>query len=229
MENINIIVSRYNEDLKWTLEEPFNSFKYIVYNKGINDNFEKSNVVKIINLENVGRCDHTYLYHIVTNYDKLSKITIFFPGSLNIENKKQRAINILKKIKNNNYNNALFIGEYSSDIYEIFKDFKLDNWSASNNENFIINNENKLDPCLLRPYKKWYRYYFGNIKANFFCYWGIFSIDKRDIIQHSIKRYIILLNQLSNSSNPEVGHYIERSWGVIFHPIKYTKIFIEPM
>ena len=47
-----IIISRYNEDLKWTLEEPFNKFRYIVYNKGENDNFEKSLVNKIINLKN---------------------------------------------------------------------------------------------------------------------------------------------------------------------------------
>ena len=52
-KNINIfeiIISRYNEDLKWTLEEPFNKFRYIVYNKGENDNFEKSLVNKIVNL-----------------------------------------------------------------------------------------------------------------------------------------------------------------------------------
>ena len=44
MSNIEIIVSRYNEDLKWTTENIFNEFKYVVYNKGINDNFEKTNV-----------------------------------------------------------------------------------------------------------------------------------------------------------------------------------------
>jgi hypothetical protein len=229
MENINIIVSRYNENLNWTLEEPFNEFKYIVYNKGVNDNFEKSKVVKIINLENVGRCDHTYLYHIVTNYNNLSDINIFFPGSLNMEMKKKRAISILTKIKNNNYNKAFFICEYNVNIYNIFKDLKLDNWCASNNENSNLNNETKLQPSLIRPYGKWYRHYFGNIKANFYCYWGIFSIDKKDIIQHPIQKYIILLKLLNNHSNPEVGHYIERSWGALFHPIKYTKIFIEPM
>ena len=41
-DNTDIIVSRYNEDLNWTKEEPFNRFSYIVYNKGNNDNFEKS-------------------------------------------------------------------------------------------------------------------------------------------------------------------------------------------
>ena len=43
---MNIIVSRYNEDLAWTLEFPFNQFNYIVYNKGINDTFEKKKSIK---------------------------------------------------------------------------------------------------------------------------------------------------------------------------------------
>ena len=44
MNNIDIIVSRFNEDLKWTLEFPFNKFQYIVYNKGNNDNYEQKYV-----------------------------------------------------------------------------------------------------------------------------------------------------------------------------------------
>ena len=32
--NIEVVVARYNEDLSWTLEEPFNKFQYTVYNKG---------------------------------------------------------------------------------------------------------------------------------------------------------------------------------------------------
>jgi hypothetical protein len=37
MNNVEIIVSRYNEDLSWTQEAPFNLFHYTVYNKGTND------------------------------------------------------------------------------------------------------------------------------------------------------------------------------------------------
>jgi hypothetical protein len=78
----------------------------------------------------------------------------------------------------------------------------------------------------IRPYGYWYKYHFGNMKCNLYNYLGVFSVDKRDIIQHPIKRYIILLNQLNLSSNPEVGHYIERSWGAIFYPFNNTKVLI---
>ena len=40
-KNIEIVVARYNEDLKWVTEYPFNQFKYIIYNKGINSKYKK--------------------------------------------------------------------------------------------------------------------------------------------------------------------------------------------
>jgi len=33
MNKMEIIISRFNEDLKWTTEDIFNEYKYIVYNK----------------------------------------------------------------------------------------------------------------------------------------------------------------------------------------------------
>lgn len=224
--NINIIVSRYNEDLEWINEYPFNQFQYIVYNKGINDDFCKNNVTQIINLPNVGRESHTYLYHIVNNYNNLSDILIFFPGSLNITHKKEKSIKILNNIISNNYTNAYFIGNHETNIFETFKDFKIDNYLSSCSKNKEINNESQMLICRLRPYGKWYRYFFRDVEAKWYTYNGIFSIDKRDVIQHLKIKYIMLLNTLSNSSNPKAGHYIERSWGAIFHPMIYTKKII---
>jgi len=53
VSNVDIIIARYNEDLHWTLESPFNEYQYIVYNKGPNEHFEKANVKKVINIKNV--------------------------------------------------------------------------------------------------------------------------------------------------------------------------------
>ena len=222
---IEIIISRFNEDLKWTTRGIFNNYRYIVYNKGDNDDFEKTNVDKIINLKNVGKCDHTYLYHIIKNYNDLADILVFLPGSLDLINKNIRATEILDIIKNTG--NAVFLGEYYENIKNKFENFCLNNWRSTNNQNFDKNNESMLDLSLIRPFGEWYKYNFDNIIVNFVCYWGIFSLDKRDIIQHPINRYINLINQLNSSSNPEVGHYIERSWAAIFHPMNYTKLIIK--
>ena len=225
MSNIEIIISRYNEDLKWTTEDIFNEYKYTVYNKGDNDNFSKINVEKVINVKNVGREGHSYLYHIITNYNNLSEITVFFPGSLDLEHKKHRAIEILTLIKTNK--KSFFLVNHSENLKKQFNDFCLDNWKSTNTQNLDKNNESQLQLSKTRPFGKWFKYYFGNKIVNKYCYWGVFSIDKRDIIQHPKSRYIILISQINTSSNPEVGHYIERSWGAIFYPMKYTKFVLK--
>ena len=130
---IDIIVARYNEDLNWMLEDPFNKFKYIIYNKGDNDNFCKQNVKEIINIPNFGKCDHTYLYHIVHNYNNLAKILVFFPGSLQIHTKKETAIKILQNIFK--YKRGVFIGMNCSNLPTYFHNFKLDHWETTADQN----------------------------------------------------------------------------------------------
>lgn len=219
---VSIIVSRYNENLDWMNEKPFNRFKYIVYNKGINDNFEKKYVSKVINLPNVGRCDHTYLYHIVNNFNNLNIINVFFPGSLNNEYKKANAIKILYNILKNK--TAIFLGTYSHNIKTQFNSFTLNSWCCTDESNRLLNNETELLPAIIRPYGKWFNYHFGNILVKYWCIHGIFSIHKLDILKHDIIRYKKLLAAVERHSNPEVGHYIERSWAAIFHPLLFTKI-----
>jgi hypothetical protein len=65
-----IIVAKYNEDIKWLDGLDFNKF---IYNKGKGKVGTK--------LPNVGNEAHTYLYHIVNNYDNLDDINIFTQGN----------------------------------------------------------------------------------------------------------------------------------------------------
>jgi hypothetical protein len=220
--DIDIIVARYNEDLKWTLEFPFNKFKYIVYNKGINNDFEMENVKKVIPLENVGKCDHTYLYHIINNYDNLADINVFFPGSIDMIRKKKIARRILNEIQLTN--KAVFISYHTNNIKKEFYNFELSSWKTSYYKNSMINQEITLKKSEIRPYGLWYSNLFGDIEVSCFIYYGIFSISKKDIIQHPKTRYETLIKDLSDHSNPEVGHYFERSWCVVFHPLNDTNI-----
>jgi hypothetical protein len=222
MDNIEIIVSRFNEDLNWTQEAPFNLFQYIVYNKGNNENFNKTNIKQIINIQNVGRESHTYLYHIIHNYEKLANIMVFFPGSLNIDHKKVKAKRVLDNIIQSNFSKAYFMGQYHQSIKEILNDFFLDNWQSTDKNNLLLNSESVLQKSEIRPYGNWYTHFFGNTQANWLTYCGVFSIDKRDIIQNHVEHYKRLLETVNTHSNPEAGHYMERSWGAIFYPLNYT-------
>lgn len=222
-KNIEIIVSRYNEKLNWLNDYPFNQFQYIIYNKGINDDFIKNNVTNIITLPNVGRCDHTYLYHIVNNYNNLAPITVFLPGSIDsMDHKKNNAIKILENIIK--YKTAIFLGTFCNNVKDTFNDFILDNWSCSDPANFSLNPEKKICPAIFRPFGKWFSYHFGNIVVKYYCINGIFSIHNLDITKHPLIRYQKLLSAVERHSNPEVGHYIERAWNAIFYPLLFTKI-----
>lgn len=219
--NIELVIARYNEDLEWTTQEPFNKYKYIVYNKGKNENFNKTNVKEIIPVKNVGRCDHTYLYHIINNYDNLGNIVVFLPGSLDMTLKNMIGKHLLNTIEEKN--KAIFLGLHTTDIKKAFNDFKIDEWKASYGPNSEENNESKLLLSPNRPFGKWFENYFGDIKVNVHCYYGIFSIDKRDIIKHPVSRYQHLIKDLETHSNPEVGHYFERGWGAVFYPMEHTE------
>ncbi len=110
------------------------------------------------------------------------------------------------------------------DIKKIHYNFKLNSYKTKHKSNRTKNPESDLKKSEIRPYGLWFDNMFGNIKVDCLIYYGIFSIDKEDILQHSYNRYQELIKDLSDHSNPEVGHYIERSWCAIFHPIKSTHI-----
>jgi len=227
IKNIEIVVSRYNENLEWINNYPFNQFQYTVYNKGINENFNKKNVTKIINLPNVGVCDHTYMYHIVSNYDdnSLKQITVFLPGSVNMPGKINKAISILVKALLTQ--NAFFIGEYISSVFHFFKDFTIDNHKTGSSENLNLNNRGELIKSWTRPFGNWYLYNFGQTNVPYYTYNGIFSFDKKDIMKYKKIRYERILDQLKAGPNVEVAHYMERSWGAICHPLLHTKLLLN--
>jgi hypothetical protein len=215
------IVARYNESLDWMLEEPFNQIRYIVYNKGTNDAFCKTNVVAVVNLPNVGRCDHTYLYHIVEHYadkdkDKdIDDLLVFLPGSCGgTSYKKNKAVAVLNHTIRKHKPCMVLFGRV--DVRATFADFTLDKWQCSDDTNKSANSEELLTPCELRPFGKWFDAHFGDTQTNFFSVNGIFSVTRRMILSRGLKEYVALLEEVGVSSNPEVGHYLERSWGTIF-------------
>ena len=68
---INIVVARYTEDVEWT--KAYNDI-VTIYDKGLDNHPALSGAIKI---ENIGREGHTYLHHIIENYDNLAEQIIF--------------------------------------------------------------------------------------------------------------------------------------------------------
>ncbi len=220
--SVQIVVSRYNEDLSWLRVPPFNKYKSIVYNKGVNDDFEKHNVQQIINVHNVGRCDHTYLYHIIRNYSNLAHLTLFLPGSMDIQEKFKQGADIISEMEKSW--NTVVIASRHENVKDDMYNFKIDTWTASSKDNSAINPESKLDTAPIRPFGKWYEDKFGGTVTKHVSWRGIMCIAKPHIIQHSKSHYLNIIRDVDHSSNPEAGHYIERSWEAIFYPIDSATI-----
>jgi hypothetical protein len=223
--NLQIVVARYNEDLEWLKEEPFNQYPVIVYNKGPNQDFYHApNIQKIIPVKNVGRDAHTILYHIIENYDNLADVTVFLPGSVQMEHKIQKAKE--QVIECAKYNNTVIISKqyinapnyHPNGIQKELNDFQIDDYVSTDTKNKDLNPENKLLPAEIRPFGKWHATRFPNIQTNYISYNCIIGIGKKHILQHPKSYYENLIRELSTHSSPEVVHYYERAWFSIFTP-----------
>ncbi len=222
---VELVIARYNEPLLWLLDPPFNQFPNTIYNKGNNETFIiNQNNLGVVTLKNVGRESESYLQHVIQRYDSLSKLTVFLPGSLDSNgNKYNKAIYILTQL----VSASTFIGiNHQPSIKDDLYHFTLDEWSSRTETNATQNAESKLTPSSIRPYGKWYEHHFPNTKAHVAPYGGVFSVYRKDIKQHPVQRYKTLIQDLQISSNPEVGHYFERSWAAVFGPLGKNTVYI---
>jgi len=201
-----IVIARYNEDIGYLLNYSNIS---IVYNKG--DNRIPLNF-NYINLPNIGRESHTYLYHIIKNYDNLANKTLFIQG--NIKDHKLYPLNDYL------YNKNIFIGKKSTYPINFLK-------------NHINHNGKYLNELYNRDLKKskYTPYEWINLIGiditqinKFEMIWGAnFSISK-DLIRKKPKIfYENIIKYLEYDKNPEEGHYFERSWNLIFNHSIFKK------
>lgn len=227
-KSVELVVARYNEDLNWMKQDQIDKYSNVtIYNKGKNQDFYHKPSSKIVTIDNVGRCDHTYLYHIIQNYDHLADIVAFLPGSADMGFKVNQTQRLFDTIERED--KAAFVNTrtFQTPLRDVYNDFQLDEWKASDTRNTEINSESKLEPSKYRPYGAWYDHYLKDTKAYTLSFYGIFSVAKEDIQQHPKSYYENLIKELSNSSNPEVGHYFERSWVAIFGPLHRTILVPE--
>jgi len=204
MENIKkkfqMVIARYNEDIAWLL--PFKDI-VIIYNKG--NYIELLNNFHTINLKNYGRESHTYLYHIITNYDNLSDKIIFFQGKIH----DHHILDIEDYFKKND-----FIAKLNNINIDFLKT-KIKHTGKWKKE---INSGN-MKLSLFTPYD-WITKIIGidvNIEISKIVWGANFSISKEMILSKPKIFYENILRYIDYHMNPEEGHFLERSWYIIFH------------
>lgn len=212
-----LVISRFNENLEWLKNPPFNEFSnIIIYNKGNDDNYYKPKKSIQIKLKNVGKCDHTYLYHIIQNYDKLPSGCVFLPGSADMSTKIYKAIQTTTLVRN--HKKSVMVCIIFENVQKELYNFVKSDYKTAYEANYVKNSETKTTKAKIRPFGKWFYEKFGDLLIKHVTFGGIFAVSKSHIENRPKIFYENLLSEL-NYINPEVGHYIERSWEAIFYPM----------
>jgi hypothetical protein len=218
-KDIQIVIARFKEDLDFLKDDTIHDFDVIIYNKGppITDPFVLNNY-KIIDLENVGKIDHTILYHIIQNYNHLHDTTVFIPASIFHMDNKLHQLNMIMNTLNNDKdsNSALISYKMNQPVIKELYDFKLDEWKSSSQSNWDPKVDNEMLPSPIRPFGEWYKKMFGDKQVDEIFMYGIFAVSKEQIRNNPIEKYKELISFVDSHPNPEVGHYLERSWTTLF-------------
>lgn len=214
---IEVVVARYAEPVECLKRSFLRGCRLTCYNKGREMDGLPAGV-SVVPLPNVGRCDHTYLHHLVTRYDTLSPVTVFLPGSY-VSNgyKNARAEAVVSRARATL--TTVLQGIRFKDVRRELGGFQMDTYSASDADNYMANPEAALQPCKIRPFGVWYDAMFKGVRTTVMCDKGIFAVARDHVLQHPVSRYMKLRSFVDSHSNPEAGHFIERSWGAIFAPL----------
>ena len=187
-----VIIARYQEDVSWANGVP----NCIIYNKS--DSLLNT-IHPVIKLPNIGREGHTYLHHIITNYDNLDDHIIFLQGnpfdhSSNLEDK-------LKSIDKRIYN------EYQTISFEYIS------------QNIISSNIERCPTDITLNLIPTYETIFGISKTNHPFIFGAgaqFIVSKETIHSRSKSFYENMIKLLDYDINPYEGFVIERFWNMVF-------------
>jgi hypothetical protein len=214
---VDLVIARYKEDLNWLSNYKNKSFRrVIIYNKGPDMACPSLRGCEIIKLQNVGMCDHTYLYHIVHEYNNLADFTIFLPGSADLPHKEARQREIIDLA----FKGMPAIYGYNvGDMRDHSRDMILDKWEVTDPDNKEAGENYSLHPASHRPFGAWVDHYLkDHPRCPYITYnGGLFSLTKEMIKKHKVPFYMRFLSQL-NHKHTEAAHYMERIWGALYYP-----------
>ncbi|KAL8730175.1 MAG: hypothetical protein Q9166_004258 [cf. Caloplaca sp. 2 TL-2023] len=215
-----IVVGHYNEDLSWLKEK---STECCIYSKGGPKN-APSHPFSFTPLPNIGREGHTFLYHIVNEYDTLANVTLFVQGRIDdhvditLSEMKERAL-------------ATSPGQITTYPFRELELF--DHWEGIPWEQY---------PCWKRwssmacqkmketPLELFQKYILESDRTPIavgFAPGAIFAVRKETIRQHTKAFFERLLDKMFLGEmahvNPETGHYMERFWLAMLNPAEYIQ------
>jgi hypothetical protein len=222
------IITRYNETIDWIEYIQSKVDIFYIYNKGENDVLFKNPVppelsqkMKIEKLPNIGRIDHTIVYHILKNWDNLEETLISLPGSiLMCYAKGSYLTGINKRIE---IYKERYRGFYSPRFSKVSSHFNysIDNYQA---EGHCNRNNNPFIKSEYPDFQTWKKALIDERPMRYVGMRGMFIVHRENIKHINKKIYENLLESLSVGDNIENGHFAERIWAHIFRQYSFDTI-----
>lgn len=200
----NIVIAHYAEDLSW-INDICQDVSVHVYSKG--PECLPPPVKYIGKLSNVGRESHTYVHHIIENYDNLNDVTLFLQGSpfdhlpcggieqLVLEAKSHPSgLSQHARVHNVGNNSAYFgfnIHQHAGKQVVPFR-------------NNLVFGEWLNLVCKIK-YQNSPKWYIG----------ACFAATRHAIRSVPLETWQEILSSLEYDVNPVTGHYMERAWYMI--------------
>jgi len=202
-----IIVSRYDEDISW-LEE-YKDFNIYLYNKGANIETKLTN--KVLSLPNVGRESHTWIYHIVENYNNLDAVNIFLQGRVD-------DLGIMAFTNPKEYLGKTIKYGFSASRMGLLGPL---HWKKNVGIEKDKRYKTKWEDGEISRSNKGFRDFAKDLfpKIPIFVatsYGGCFAVTNQKIKKYDLNFYKDILRILEKHPNPIEGHFMERLWCYLF-------------
>lgn len=213
---LEIVVSRFNEDLSWLKEIPTTFYtKITVYNKNDTPIECPVNNCTVHQLPNIGRESHSYFHHVIQNYDNLPDITLFLAGSVFRKPNKRSQYDRIVEFLSQKRESVIVAAKKARANINGEKGFTISSHPLSNNDNRAKNPNSRLNISSIRPLGAWFAHFFPGEEMRCTSHNGIFAVTRDDIRKRGKDLYQRLLENHS-TKNPETVHYSERTWSTIF-------------
>ena len=202
------VIAHYNENLDWIV--PIAKHAH-VYHKGSDRQPPLLQLFAWKRLPNVGREGHTYLYHIISNYDTLPETTIFLQADNSHQSCRFFTTPPMDYVYDIKHMTSLNITCQNPKRFETWREIS---YNGKFLEMLTSGEMRRANLTVLDFFKE----LSGSLPPRFvyFCPGGCFAAKRDMIKKHPKDFYIKALSFLDDHPNPEEGHYIERLWSTIF-------------
>jgi hypothetical protein len=209
MSSHRLVVSRFRENVDWV--DCFGT--YTIYNKG-RDDLAARHRANSVKLRNMGREAHSYIYHIVENYDRLEDILIFSQGGYRAHAHFEPEEFMRRALDLGDLGFSVNLGDINGFVGSNSRDFVL-RWHG-------------VDLHTKEPYDLggWWEKATGEpwVRSRSVFWGATFSVRREFILRRSRDSYASILKTLDWSMNPMEAHFCERAWFNILNlPLNYVK------